>query len=261
MSSMSSTSINDECAIDDDDDGLACQEDFVPSSLNDLLTPQERERRGSRPSSAATPVSFAVPPQQTSIPSGSAIPNNDIWASSPRFATRRRDDSFSEIAGSPLRQSFSVTNSITSNLQVPQHSYHPPIGTPERTSSSSFAFKQFSAIGTPAATGSPSLHALTGAGLSNVPAASLPPSADSALQGTQSLFDDDINIPAHAEANDNDFETQFHMDDEIDLDTAAQPKMPTNTTPSTNGGDLHLVGEDVANPRRELYENMGSLVR
>ena len=228
--SFSSATI-DECAIDDEDDGLAYQEDFVPSSLTDLLTPQERERRGSRPSSTATPVSFtttSIPTQQTS---SVVVGNSEIWSSSPRLATRKtRDNSFSELAGSPLR-----------------HTYPAPIGTPERSSS---LLKQFSAIGTPMGT-SPSINQVL-ITKSNIINSSAGGAGGAGTNGTssknniESLFDDDIN-PMDFD------ETQFHMDDEEgELDHGKDKSENKN---------LHLVADKVIGNERELYQNMGSLVR
>ena len=316
MSSLAATTIDDDCAIDDEEDGLAYQEDYVPSSLTDLLTPQERERRGSRPSSSATPVTFAAPslasqqqqlhqqlqqqqlqqqqqsqPQQlsqNSVTPGSAIPNSDIWSSSPRFSARRRDDSFTEIAGSPLRQAFSVNNSYSNSLQPPHynHSYPAPIGTPDRSSSMS-ALRQFSAIGTVLGSGtSPGMHnsngtigvhGLAGVGTGTAGAIGAGASAHG-TQGQESLFDDDINTgSALDEPADTDFETQFRMDDdELDLvhpssitsnhttisaTNAAATTTTTSATPTPTNRDLHLVSDDVTGTRRDLYEKMGSLVR
>jgi hypothetical protein len=224
--SFSSVTV-DECAIDDEDDGLAYQEDFVPSSLTDLLTPQERERRGSRPSSATTPVSFAttlIPTQQTS---SVVVGNSEIWSSSPRLATRKtRDNSFSELAGSPLR-----------------HTYPAPIGTPERSSS---LLKQFSAIGTPLGT-SPSINQVlvTKSNMINSSISGAGTNATSSKHNTESLFDD---------INPMDFdETQFHMDDEEgELD---------HSKDKSENKNLHLVADEVIGNGRELYQNMESLVR
>lgn len=44
------SAMDHESAIVDDDENDMFEEDFVPSSLSDLLTPQELKRRGSRPS-------------------------------------------------------------------------------------------------------------------------------------------------------------------------------------------------------------------
>jgi hypothetical protein len=91
---------HDESAVVFDEDDQI-EEDFVPSSLSDLLTPQERERRGSRPSSML---------HQTNPFHGSAT--TDLWASSsPRYPRH----SFSDLSQSPMRV-----------LE--------PIGTPDRSS-------------------------------------------------------------------------------------------------------------------------------
>lgn len=42
------SAIADDTEDEDSDDVLGCEEDLVPSSLSDLLTPQERQRRNSR---------------------------------------------------------------------------------------------------------------------------------------------------------------------------------------------------------------------
>lgn len=143
---------NHEFAIDDDDDGL---EDFVPSSLTDLLTEKERQRRGSRPSSSTHPVFNGV---NTRASFSNATP--DIWASSsPRTFARRHHlgdidgmslngDSVTSY-GSPLRSSFSVSNSSSNNVNTGSAAtsnnininnnnsgtpLQPPIGTPDGTS-------------------------------------------------------------------------------------------------------------------------------
>jgi CCCH-type zinc finger/Zinc finger C-x8-C-x5-C-x3-H type (and similar) len=105
----------DDFAIDDDD---PFEEDFVPSSLTDLLTPQERKRRGSRPSSSLSHT----------VPAGGIHP--DIWGTtnSNRISSPRM-----------VRQSFSDNANGSSPLKVLQ-----PIGTPERTSSITAASPGFS---------------------------------------------------------------------------------------------------------------------
>lgn len=101
----------DDFAIDDDD---PFEEDFVPSSLTDLLTPQERKRRGSRPSSSLAHT----------LPSSGIHP--DIWGSAASTSSPRL-----------VRQSFSETASA-SPLRVLQ-----PIGTPDRISSITAAMPGF----------------------------------------------------------------------------------------------------------------------
>lgn len=223
--SFSSAAI-DDCAIDDEDDGLAYQEDFVPSSLTDLLTPQERERRGSRPSSAATPVSFATASIPTHQSNSVLVGNSEIWSSSPRLASRKTcDNSFSEIAGSPLR-----------------HTYPAPIGTPERSSS---LLKQFSVIGTPVGA-SPSINQvlITKSNIINNNTSGINAGSKN---NTESLFDDDINTM--------DFdETQFHMDDE-------EGELH-NSKDKNESKNAHFVTEStIGNGRRDLYQNIGRLVQ
>lgn len=159
---------DNEFAIDDDDDetkndGL---EDFVPSSLTDLLTEQERRRRGSRPSSTTNPLLMSSSPHllhplhqshHARTPSADAGASN-TWATSPRLlaqqqARRALDDDYlggaAALAGSTppiggghsLRASFSLSNGMAVNIDNNNNvngssSYPAPIGTPERGSGS-----------------------------------------------------------------------------------------------------------------------------
>ncbi|AOW01603.1 hypothetical protein B0I72DRAFT_136084 [Yarrowia lipolytica] len=102
----------DAAAVEDDDAGEYIEEDFFPSSLSDLLTPQERKRRGSRPSSSNLPrpigLTMAANAQQArtnsvshaSHTNGNSIPlatslgtslGSNIWSppgeGSPRFGS------------------------------------------------------------------------------------------------------------------------------------------------------------------------------
>lgn len=69
--------------VDDDDDDDAEEEmfeDFVPSSLSDLLTPQELQRRGSRSSMSRPSVSFAQ------------LKENVVWEGPPVGAEEGEED-------------------------------------------------------------------------------------------------------------------------------------------------------------------------
>lgn len=165
--SITGHSINsafDDFAIedDDDDDNLAYQEDFVPSSLTDLLTPQERQRRGSRPSSS------------------------DIWTSSPRLSiSARKPSNFSDIAGSPLRQSYPA-----------------PIGTPDRTV----------------------LKPSYAAPIGSAPKQGLMrPVNNSNTGNSESPSEDDLVETA------NDFETQFHMEDDGEFAVPIEENIAVDT--------------------------------
>lgn len=135
---------NHEFAIDDDDDGL---EDFVPSSLTDLLTDKERQRRGSRPSSSAHPTLNSANPRMSF-----SNANTAIWASnSPRTFARRHLGDVDGLSlngdsvvgyGSPLRSSFSLSsNNGTINSSFNGMALPPPIGTPEGGSSYMASYK------------------------------------------------------------------------------------------------------------------------
>ncbi|KAH3679402.1 hypothetical protein WICMUC_001022 [Wickerhamomyces mucosus] len=65
-----SVDFSESAILDDeyDDENDVFEEDFVPSSLSDLLTPQELQRRGSRPSSISKPfLNFNVPLSSQSL--------------------------------------------------------------------------------------------------------------------------------------------------------------------------------------------------
>jgi hypothetical protein len=123
-SSLLAASLRDEFAVEDDDDEpivlhqpfddevedevfLSKQEDFVPSSLSELLTPQEQMKKlhSTKPTSNGG-LSATLPV--------------DLWGgNSPRYP-KSHVDSFSEHSGSPYR---------AASLKTLQ-----PIGTPDKTS-------------------------------------------------------------------------------------------------------------------------------
>lgn len=137
-----------EQAVEDDDAGEYIEEDFFPSSLTDLLTPQERKRRGSRPSSSNLPrpigLTMAANAQQArtnsvshshSNTNGSAIPlatslgtslGSNIWSppgeGSPRFGSffqqyyGRENGSKPPIAMSPGGSSLKNMSSLAAHL-------------------------------------------------------------------------------------------------------------------------------------------------
>ncbi|CAN6657379.1 hypothetical protein TRVA0_029S01728 [Trichomonascus vanleenenianus] len=123
----------DESAIEDEDYG----EDFVPSSLTDLLTPQERQRRGSRPSSvsashydiwnnsprrAVLGTSHGGSNVHTPTNGGSVMGHHVHSPLAANGSRHRRTESFSQATDIP------ITQNITKTLQ--------PVGTPERSSMS-----------------------------------------------------------------------------------------------------------------------------
>lgn len=258
MSSLSSTSISSnsqstlplnggDCAIDDgdeddlgndvnNDDGL---EDFVPSSLTDLLTEQERKRRGSRPSSSTVPPTLNQSLHQPSPLSKSVSTglnnskagtdaqsstnhkySDDVWSSSPKVVGNNHwkssvDESFNpEVSyGSPFRNS---TSSYVSSSAINTHNssvYNPaPIGTPERSSYMS------SRIG-PNQNNSSFTNTIVG---SNNNSSVLEKTNSEFNTGdhnktSDSLFDDDLNGTPPLMAADSEFETQFAMDEEEEV--------------------------------------------
>ncbi|KAK9471754.1 uncharacterized protein V1510DRAFT_437359 [Dipodascopsis tothii] len=106
-----SDALDNEVAIDDSD-AFAYEEDFVPSSLNELLTPQERQRRGSRHDEFPDPVSrFSTTPSGVIGDAISSSPRHGSFSDSGmRFGqlfTRRPKDEppADNVVGSPLRHS------------------------------------------------------------------------------------------------------------------------------------------------------------
>lgn len=127
-----------EFAIDDEGDGL---EEFVPSSLTDLLTNDELQRRSSKSSSTVHPILNIVNPR-ISFSNGTS----DIWGSnSPRtFARRQKGDvdrtnvNGDPVSGISLRSSFSISNSGNTGNGTP---FLSAIGTPDGGSSFIASYK------------------------------------------------------------------------------------------------------------------------
>lgn len=262
---------NHEFAIDDDDnpdnnDGL---EDFVPSSLTDLLTDQERQRRGSRPSSSNHPA-FALHQLHHQLSGNGTTSNHrqsfnngngnpDIWgSSSPRTFARRSHLEEPNVIngdgavgyGSPLRSSFSVSNNNgSSSLQ--NQVQQAPIGTPDGSSymasyksqtlghNHSLSQASLPPVGTPITSGLGSLglsktSLTTGVGSSVL-------SDDDVTGVLTASNDDNTNGTGSGNEGSEYDEIQFQMDEEVpqktkvNNDRSLNVKSPVNTAASKFG--------------------------
>lgn len=110
------------------EEGLSVETDLLPNSLHDeVLTPQEKMRRMSRPDQDANPRDqvhgLAIPkgssPNVGSPPAGSPSRFSALWAEQreKKAAETNGSSSFGHV-GSPLRGSWMPSESTTPNVQV-----------------------------------------------------------------------------------------------------------------------------------------------
>lgn len=131
-SSLLSMMEQNEYAVDDED-VFEDEEEFVPSSLNDLLTPQERQRRGSRRTSGASgALADLWGPGHTIVGPSSVSGTTPIPART----------SFTEPSDSPLSQQ--ATSRVLN-----------PIGTPDHAPRGSLSQRIAAGIGSPASRAKP----------------------------------------------------------------------------------------------------------